>query len=442
MKEQPIHPIVATSCQLVSSLRAIKLAACGYDGQAACCFGRVTLTVCLTLLSTLPLHPEEIWLANNTRVYGLIESISEDGKVGVLQPTGEVQKIPLEGIIAIRFLGRSPLLVQSGTQEFRFVQGGRLRGQILKNAADDLSVSTSFAGELNLNLSHFRGFVGLPMSGFTSRKAEELVDSEAAGGSVYKDVVLDRRGSTISGVIRKVERTALDFDIDDILQVRPFKTHYLKGVRLADAGRDKRKAWDGKVQVLISTRDGSSVQGHLSRIHLGRWTLKPIWDESSSLVINFNDIALVQTLGGRVQYLSQLEPTAVKEQTILAPPQPYQMDRSSQGDSLSIAGKRYPWGIGVHADSEINFELGGRFNEFRSDAGISTTMGDRGSVVFSVFGDERELFKSNTVRGSDAVPLAITVNVAGVKNLTLKVTNGDDLDLGDVANWGSARVLR
>jgi hypothetical protein len=32
--------------------------------------------------------------------------------------------------------------------------------------------------------------------------------------------------------------------------------------------------------------------------------------------------------------------------------------------------------------------------------------------------------------------------VAGVKYLTLKVTNANDLDLGDVANWGSARLLQ
>jgi hypothetical protein len=32
--------------------------------------------------------------------------------------------------------------------------------------------------------------------------------------------------------------------------------------------------------------------------------------------------------------------------------------------------------------------------------------------------------------------------VAGVKQLALQVTNAGDLDLGDVANWGSARVIR
>ena len=396
----------------------------------------------LTLTGTVPVHPEEIWLHNNDRVYGLVQDITPDGKLGLLLPTGEEKHIPLQDIIAIRFLGRSPLLIQSGTQEFRFVNGGRLRGQIVANNSDDLRVQTSFSGEIDINLSHLKGFVGLPLIGFTGRKAEELVDGEGARQSEFVDVVLDRRGSTVKGVVRKIERTALHLDIDEILQVKPFKILYLKGVRLADAGRDRHQAWKGNVQVLVWGRDGSVVLGDLSKVHLGKWTLKPAWNPESPLVIDLDEISLVQILGGRVQYLSQLSPSQVKEQTILAPPQPFKMDRSCQGDFLSIAGKRYPWGIGVHADSEVTFDLGARFKEFRADIGVATGMGERGSVVFSVLGDGKEVFRSPTVKGSDPRPREVSVSVRGVKELVLKVTNADDLDLGDVANWGSARVLR
>ena len=74
--------------------------------------------------------------------------------------------------------------------------------------------------------------------------------------------------------------------------------------------------------------------------------------------------------------------------------------------------------------------------------GIDTRAGERGSVQFIVLGDGMQLFASPIVRGSDRQPHRVRVPVRGVKLLTLKVTNGDDLDLGDVANWGSARVLR
>ena len=385
---------------------------------------------------------EEIWLHDSTRVYGLVQRVIGDGRLGVLLPTGKETEVPLEEIIAIRFLGRDPLLVQSGTQEFRFINGGTLRGQILGNQGDLVNVQTAIAGIRDLNLSHFKGFVALPLAGFAGRKAEELVESARGRHSPYADVVLDRRGGHYPGVVRGLKRTELRFDVDALLQVKPFPIQYVRGVRLADAGRDRKVEWAGDVQVFLWARDGSVVQGKLSRILLGKWQLRPAWNPESTLDVDLNEIALVQTLGGRVQYLSQLTPVDVKEKTVLAPPQPYQMDRSCQGDALSIAGNRYPWGIGVHADSELTFALNGRYQELRAAVGLDTRMGKRGSVRFTVLGDGKELHASPVVRGADAQPREITVRLGGVKRLTLEVTNAGDLDLGDVANWGSARVLR
>jgi len=396
----------------------------------------------LVLLSPAAADAEEIWLHDGTRVYGLVQRITGDDKLGVLLPTGKENEIPLENIVSIRFLGRDPLLVQTGTQELRFVNGGRLRGQILGNEGDLVRVQTAMAGLQDLDMAWFKGFVALPLFGFTGRKAEELVESDRGRHSAHEDLVLDRRGGEYPGVVRGLERTQLLFDIDGLLQVKPFPIHYVKGVRLADAARDRKVDWSGDVEVFLWTRDGSVVQGKLAGIHLGRWSLKPAWNRESLLEVDLNEIALVQTLGGRVQYLSQLTPVEVKEQTFLAPPQPYQMDRSCQGDAISIAGKRYPWGIGVHAESELTFDLNRRFQEFRADVGIDTRAGQRGSVQFIVLGDGKQLYASPIVRGSDRQPYSVRMPVRGVKLLTLKVTNGDDLDLGDVANWGSARVLR
>ena len=385
---------------------------------------------------------EEIWLYDNTRVSGWVQRVTPDEKLGVLLPTGEERDIPLENIVSIRFLGRDPLLIQAGTQEFRFVNGGKLRGQILSNEGDAVKVQTAAAGPLSLDLARFKGFLALPQVGFVGRKAEDLVESDRGKWSPHADVVLDDGGGDYPGVLRKLKRTGIDFDVDDFLQTRFFSVLYVKGVRLADAGRDGRGEWAGDVQVFLWTRDGSLVRGKLEGVHLGKWRLRPAWDPKATVELGLEEIYLVQILGGRVQYLSQLTPVDVKEKTILAPPQPYKMDLNSQGGAISIAGNRYPWGIGVYADSEMSFVLNGRYQEFRSDVGIDTRMGGRGSVHFIVLGDGRELYKSPVMRGSDGKPLEIKVAIAGVKRLTLKVTSADDLDLGDVANWGAALVVR
>ena len=90
----------------------------------------------------------------------------------------------------------------------------------------------------------------------------------------------------------------------------------------------------------------------------------------------------------------------------------------------------------------LTFELNGKFKEFRSDIGIASRMGDRGSVVFAVLGDGKELYRSPVMKGTGTKPTTVEVSVKGVRKLTLKVTNAGDLDLGDAANWGAARILR
>jgi hypothetical protein len=117
------------------------------------------------------------------------------------------------------------------------------------------------------------------------------------------------------------------------------------------------------------------------------------------------------------------------------------MNLNTRHGPLSIAGRRYPWGIGMHACAGMTFDIGGRYRVFAADVGLDTVSGSQGSVRFIVKGDGRERFRSEVVRGTDGRALSIRVPVDGVKKLTLEVDDGGDLDLGDLANWGSARVL-
>lgn len=385
---------------------------------------------------------EEVWLHDNTRLYGQVRAVGESGDLVVLLPDGQEKQVSLESIVAVRFLGRTPLLIQTGTQELRFLDGGRLRGQVLANHGDALRMETALAGAIDVNLSHLRGFVSLPLVGLSGRKAEELVEAPSGRAPASIDQVLDRRGSVYPGVVRKITRTDLMLDHEELLQVVPIKIPYVAGVRLADVGRGTQSGMAGALQVRITGRDESAIQGTLIKIQLGKWHLRPSWDAAATLIIDVSEIARVQTIGGRVQYLSQLEPTKVNEKTIVAPPQPFRMDASCQGDALRIGTKRYPWGIGVHADSELSFAVDGRFNEFRADVGLAASENKRGSVVFIVEGDGREIYRSKVVTHAEQDPIEVKAPIKGVKSLTLKVQHADNLDLGDAANWCAARVLR
>jgi len=392
-----------------------------------------------------PAGGEDIRLFDNRRMNAMIEEVTagKDIALKVTTMDGRTKTVPLADIVTIRFRGRQNRMLLTGTQELRFISGDRVRGRFLKNLGDDLVLATYALGEFRVPLDRLKGFVTMPRIGRAGRWADEMVDEKPpAGEGQFLDEVVDRRGSVYRGAIRKLSQEGVRIDHDAMLKVVEIPTLYLAGGRLAQAGRQPTPAFPSDVLMRISTRDGGRMDGWVAGIGLDQWQVKPVWDARRRLGVREEEIVAVQVLNSKRLYLSQLQPVRVKEKTSLAPPQPHRMDRSCQGDPLTIGSHGYPWGIGVHADSELTFKLGKAFRTFHAVTGIDSHSGKAGSVVFSVLGDGKVLYKGPVVRGSDPQPREVSVPVQGVDELTLKVTDAGDLDVADVANWALAQLLR
>lgn len=111
------------------------------------------------------------------------------------------------------------------------------------------------------------------------------------------------------------------------------------------------------------------------------------------------------------------------------------------GGPLTLGARTFAHGLGVHGTTSVSYELDGRQSRLQATIGIDDSMGRRGSVVFRVIGDGRELFKSDTLRGGGK-PVDISVDISGVKLLELSTDAADGLDLGDHANWADLRMIR
>lgn len=112
-----------------------------------------------------------------------------------------------------------------------------------------------------------------------------------------------------------------------------------------------------------------------------------------------------------------------------------QRNVSAIGAPLRIGGESYSSGIGTHASMEWDIELGGQGISFSALVGMQD-LGEKGkgSVEFLVLGDGKPLFKSGILRSGDkAVP--VRVDLAGVDQLTLKVTDAGDGNSADHADW-------
>ncbi len=124
---------------------------------------------------------------------------------------------------------------------------------------------------------------------------------------------------------------------------------------------------------------------------------------------------------------------------------PPEVDRSNgerapdDGGPIRIGASDFDHGIGAHAPSRIVLDLEGRCSLFLADVGLDEEVGDRGSVVFEVWGDGERLAVSGIVRGPQAaVPIA--ADLEGVGRMSLVVTPGGDGNAFDHADWGDARL--
>jgi beta-galactosidase len=114
-------------------------------------------------------------------------------------------------------------------------------------------------------------------------------------------------------------------------------------------------------------------------------------------------------------------------------------DASISGRTISIAGQSYEKGLGTHAPGELVFKLDRRHKQFFAEVGVDDQGGPTGSVLFKVLCDGKEAFNGSPMKfGQAAKPIAL--DVTGVAELRLVVTDGGDGVQGDHADWANAAV--
>ncbi|MEF2278508.1 NPCBM/NEW2 domain-containing protein [Deinococcus sp. YIM 134068] len=128
---------------------------------------------------------------------------------------------------------------------------------------------------------------------------------------------------------------------------------------------------------------------------------------------------------------------------------PFERNRSNgeqqpgDGRPLTLNGQTYAQGLGVHAGSELRFDLkgtnGARCNNFTADIGVDDEVGGRGSVIFQVWADGTQLYDSGVTTGAGATK-RVNVGVVGRQELRLVVTDGGNGISYDHADWADPKL--
>lgn len=117
-------------------------------------------------------------------------------------------------------------------------------------------------------------------------------------------------------------------------------------------------------------------------------------------------------------------------------------DRSIEGHTLRIGGKEYARGMGIHAESEIVYDLKPSYTRFVAIVGADEEIESTGSpsMVFQVLVDDRLLTESPIVGKGEVWHFDVPLPPGG-KRLALKVTKGPDNINHDHGDWVNAGFL-
>jgi hypothetical protein len=152
---------------------------------------------------------------------------------------------------------------------------------------------------------------------------------------------------------------------------------------------------------------------------------------------------------GRVQFLSDLEPSGVEEGgpfgDELGLTWPHQRDASVTGAPLQAGGKTWLRGIGVHSPSKLTFALDGKWESLRGSVAIDDQvllLSARGAAHFRVLVDGEERWASGLVRGGDSPVELGPIDLSGARELSLVVEMADDHYVADRADWLRPLLIR
>jgi hypothetical protein len=146
---------------------------------------------------------------------------------------------------------------------------------------------------------------------------------------------------------------------------------------------------------------------------------------------------------GKAVYLSDLGVSKYEFRPYLDTAWPLALDANVAGHDLRLGGSSYDKGLGLHSHARATYRLAGGYRRFEALVGLDDRDGAGGRVRVRVLADSKplELGAGEELAGRGR-PLAVSVPVAGVRELTLEVEFGQDGDVQDVVNWADARLVR
>ncbi|HVW36412.1 MAG TPA: NPCBM/NEW2 domain-containing protein [Pirellulales bacterium] len=326
--------------------------------------------------------------------------------------------------------------------------GGVLAAEIMSSDESRLKVDSALFGLPEIPLENVAGVICHPpadarggdllaarlRSGSGKEPPGEGTGGDGAAPRQNSDRLILENGDELAGTI-----TAID---GDKLQLKtpagPVEIELDKVVAIGFNPSLLAEVRPRGVYCLVGFSDGSLLAA--ASLVVGESLARVTLAGGLELSADAGAVTFLQVFGGKAEYLSDLPSESYRHVPYLNLSWPFERDANVLRAHLRAGGRSYVKGIGMHSASRLTYRLEPKYRRFEAEIAIDDETDGRGSVVFRVFVDEREAYKSPVIRGG-MTPTPISVDGRGGKRLSLIVdfaVRGDELDHAD---WLNARLV-
>ena len=306
--------------------------------------------------------------------------------------------------------------------------GGSILADTIGLNEDAFAIRWTY-GQQNLSIDAVRALRLMPAlespAGF-----ERAIEGESEKDRLF--VLSGKKLLPVSGVLYEINDKDVVFEYQG--KQRTVAVSKVYGIVLASAGQSPD--YIGKCKLTMA--DSSAIWGTVTKLDNGQIHLT--LSEGIDLTLPWSAVHRIEVRSDRMVFLSDLDPTKVKQKATITYPWPWQRDRSVFSKPLTMKKRVYERGIGMHATCNLSFTNNRKFAVFAATIGIDDETKGRGDCVFRVLGDGRELF-SRRMKGGDN-PVELQLKIHDINVVTLVADHGEGFDLADHANWCDARFIR
>jgi len=344
--------------------------------------------------------------------------------------------------IALSLSGTRPLSTDGSTEAWAQVQlanGDPLRGLVLGGTGEELSLELMGASRLSIAIED------LAWLRFPRRIPQQW------GLSLEAPLEGDRLYILTGGAVDWVDGAILSFsdegiEFESVLGEQLYAWEDLVGAFVEAFEEGDSAEREAGTPVTVDLYDGSRLRGGLAGVD---WDGVRLRRGGSELRLALGAVSEILLADGSVDHLSTLVPVSAEEGSPFGDEigmvWRHRVDRSVSDTPLSVGGRVFTRGIGVHAPSRLTYDLGGEWRWLRGAVGLDDVVARlpaRGSVIFRVRLDGELAWESPVRRGGDALLELPALDLADVERLTLEVDMAADLHMGDRADWLRMLLVR